>query len=859
MTRFAQLTYSSFDRRDGNGGGWQVKDVTGGLSAEEQRLLCGHVATQLDAGVELPRFPTPAEIAELPHQMMHMPVRLDDAEALVTWHLAPAGVDASGRPGNVFAHVLVDHDFDPTDGLRPIERWRSPDWLIPYGPEAVLGADLTGEVPGRGHVDRRTVASWLFAPRQWRTNTLAAILDALAGHRAGGLPVVLATEDVDEAANWIAAVSLCTSAGAAAHISFSTLERASGLRHAIGHGIEIICVPRLDVPELAHNDKVVVIDTAAHVEVADLGGEHRTDRGDAIPATPWSAMILELCADPATFVEAVTEMDAAAVSVGDRGLHPAWPAALLIARDPDSDLAHEATTIIARYSPDELRNSELYDVVADGLAADAGSTAEAWHHVVLQGAHDDEPERNLVLAEAAVATYVGLALEDEQWLARPGPGKLPARHLKPDAVNGEWVASAITRMHASDPVVLIHAIELALRMGLERDGTLRQLMIEQVRKQLVPRLIDLEGGHELALQLEELGAETRHLLWGEIARHPQMQWGRRPPGALLASPVVDLLGPAADEPDPLMNVDPSRNTGRRPPSVAPMLTELAFAAVRQADAPEHARFIAAWAQIEAGGVDDQGRRLTPDTVSSLVIPPFDACRTRSMVQRFGPQVPRAWHLPHLLGTGDTSDWREVWMLLQRGPDAMLGYLAALRLEQGKPLGPPPLVVGQARAVAAAAALHPVQDPAARHRAHLVLAATLLHGTLVAVPDALDQPDRMSADEVKMLSEWGPQALSVPKLVEVFARRAQGSPLYEEAPDSGTTARALTWLFGLGATTRTETVPLVVALLQEKAAHGGSDEIIAAVSSVPGLGERDIKSLERWLNHWLRRERRREGW
>lgn len=859
MTRFAQLTYSSFDRRDGNGGGWQVKDVVGGLSAEEQRLLCGRVATQLDAGVELPRFPTPAEIAELPHQMMHMPVRLDDADALVTWHLAPAGVDASGRPGNVFAHVLVDNDFDPADGLRPIERWRSPDWLIPYGPEAVLAADLTGEAPGPGHVDRRTVASWLFAPRQWRTNTLAAILDALAGHRAGGLPVVLATEDVDEAANWIAAVSLCTSAGAAAHISFSTLERASGLRHAIGYGIELICVPRVDVPALAHDDKVVVIDTAVPVEIADLGGEHRTDRGDAIIATPWSAMILELCADPDTFVEVVAEMDAAAASVGDRGLHLAWPAALLISRDPDSDLAHEATAIIARHSPDELRGSELYDVVAEGLAADAGSTAEAWHHVVLQGAHDDEPERNLVLAEAAVATYVGLALEDAEWLAQPGPMKLPARHLRPETIRSEWVASAIKQMHASDPVALMHAIELALRMGLERDATLRQLVIERVRQQLVPRLVDFDAGHELAVQLEELGVETRHLLWGEIARHPQVQWGRRPPGALLAPRVVDLLGPTADEPDPLTNVDPGRGAGRRPPSVAPMLTELAFAAVRRGDAPEHARYIAAWAQLEAGGVDTQGRRLDPDAVSSLVTPPFDASRMRSMVQRFGPQIPRAWHLPHLLCAGDDADWREVWMTLQRGPDAMLGYLAALRIEQGHPLAAPPLVVGQAQAITAAVALHPVQDPATQHRARLVLAAALLHGAPITVPEELGHPDRMTTDEVRMLVEWGPQALSIPKLVEVFARRTQGSPLYEETPDGGPDARALTWLFGLVASTRTETVPLVVALLQEQAARGGSDEIITAVSRVPGLGERDVKSLERWLNQWLRRERRREGW
>lgn len=65
MSRWAQLTYSSFDRHDGRGGGWQVKDVTGDIPEADRQLLCGRVATQVDAGVEMPRFPTPAQVAEL--------------------------------------------------------------------------------------------------------------------------------------------------------------------------------------------------------------------------------------------------------------------------------------------------------------------------------------------------------------------------------------------------------------------------------------------------------------------------------------------------------------------------------------------------------------------------------------------------------------------------------------------------------------------------------------------------------------------------------------------------------------------------------------------------------------------------
>ena len=62
--RFGQLTYTSFDQRGGSGG-WQVKDRVA-LSDDEADALRSRVNTQLDAGTELPRFPTPEDIARLP-------------------------------------------------------------------------------------------------------------------------------------------------------------------------------------------------------------------------------------------------------------------------------------------------------------------------------------------------------------------------------------------------------------------------------------------------------------------------------------------------------------------------------------------------------------------------------------------------------------------------------------------------------------------------------------------------------------------------------------------------------------------------------------------------------------------------
>ena len=36
------------------------------------------------------------------------------------------------------------------------------------------------------------------------------------------------------------------------------------------------------------------------------------------------------------------------------------------------------------------------------------------------------------------------------------------------------------------------------------------------------------------------------------------------------------------------------------------------------------------------------------------------------------------------------------------------------------------------------------------------------------------------------------------------------------------------------------------------------EVLAAVPSIPGIEERLVRDMERWLNGWLRHQRRREG-
>jgi hypothetical protein len=73
--RYGRLTYTSLHGVNAAGtrisaGGWQIVEEDGDLNREEREQLRARVATQFDAGVEIPRFPTPEQIAELPRRLV---------------------------------------------------------------------------------------------------------------------------------------------------------------------------------------------------------------------------------------------------------------------------------------------------------------------------------------------------------------------------------------------------------------------------------------------------------------------------------------------------------------------------------------------------------------------------------------------------------------------------------------------------------------------------------------------------------------------------------------------------------------------------------------------------------------------
>ena len=77
------------------------------MSAGEAQTLVAGVRTAFDAVDPLPAYPTPEQLERGPRRLAYR--RIDAARAGY-WHTVPAGSDSTGRPGNVFAHAVLDRD-----------------------------------------------------------------------------------------------------------------------------------------------------------------------------------------------------------------------------------------------------------------------------------------------------------------------------------------------------------------------------------------------------------------------------------------------------------------------------------------------------------------------------------------------------------------------------------------------------------------------------------------------------------------------------------------------------------------------------------------------------------------------------
>ncbi|MFC0447518.1 hypothetical protein CJ179_34460 [Rhodococcus sp. ACS1] len=415
-SRFGELTYTSFDDGSGSGGGWQVKSTAGELSDRERSALTAWISTRFDLEPPLPRFPTPADIDGRPARLMYAAAEGGAAY----WHTVDAGLDGSGRPGNVFAHVVLDRELDAsTSSLRPVELWKWSGWLTPYGARAVLESSLEGArspVPD-GPVTRARVLEFLDDPAVFRVGLFQVLLDAVAGAMAGGPSVVLTVSDADTAVMWIGAVSYFMSPGSARRFAWSTHDKAHSVAEGVRRGLHLIAVPVSDRDGLKTDPSYVVIDEYEEPSLGLLGSEpHVTKDGlTTVAVTPWSMLAQSILIDAGTAEQVLTQQDDLAHEVGDIGLSPMWPLAMAVASTEEvSDGHQEAIKVILEDSPTHVHDTpRLLEQVREiyGSAA-PGRAAEAWRLLMQLDV------RNAYASMAAVH-YVERALEDEDWLFGP--------------------------------------------------------------------------------------------------------------------------------------------------------------------------------------------------------------------------------------------------------------------------------------------------------------------------------------------------------------------------------------------------------------------------------------------------------
>lgn len=468
--RYAQLFYTSWDDGSGSGGGWQVKEEVGELTRSERDELTARVVTRFDVGEPLPTFPTPDQIAVRPARLSYGRVGKD---AGGYWHTVDAGKDATGRPGNVAAHAVLDRQLDAVSAHRPIQLWGSPEWLRPYGATEVTAAVLP-------HVDHPAanpaiiadaVVAFLTATMA-RLSVFRVLLDAVAAALSGGRRVVVATTDLDSGVHWIAALSFFMSPGTARRLWWSTYDDPSLAVVDLRRGVHLVVVGRDRVAELP-TGPWVVLDETAEPGLGALGGTHP---GTEIVVTAWSVLAEGVLADEMSAARLLADQDRVAAEVGDVGLSPVWPLAIAVRCDEElSEFHRDADQVIVDEAPRQPISSEwISAVVTRSTAATAPTTAaEAYRRLV--AAH----ERGYGVAGAA-RRLLQIALSDPGWLTSAEFDDVP-----------QVSAVEIAEAPQLTPDTALRAAELVTRLGVP-GAELRaaqQAMSEQMRHWLPGALI----------------------------------------------------------------------------------------------------------------------------------------------------------------------------------------------------------------------------------------------------------------------------------------------------------------------------------------------------------------------------------
>ena len=210
-----ELHYTSAEQGLGGSPGFQFVQLSPGLDPG----VCRQVESLLayEPPRTAPSQPTQAQIADFPVSLSHT---LLTGGAAVLCRAAYTGTDYSGRFGNFYAHALY-LPGGPGDlgAVLPIDTWESVSWRT-QPPVAGISAAPSME-PG-GAITRETLLAFTSQRRGQLAAVLTDIMNSFGRH---GLQVVLAEDQADGVARWIAVACRSLPRTLARRLTFTTYTR----------------------------------------------------------------------------------------------------------------------------------------------------------------------------------------------------------------------------------------------------------------------------------------------------------------------------------------------------------------------------------------------------------------------------------------------------------------------------------------------------------------------------------------------------------------------------------------------------------------------------------------------------------
>lgn len=214
------FSYASFSRGNGRAGGWGVGSKVGDISSEELQELITYVPTTLNTGTRIPDFPSAQERAELVHRTAVFTLT-EEGEKWVTMVSVPAGIDATGRGGNVFtytcvtdggippapAQVLFSPDVPTPFSIFEVDKVQIPEKIVRKGPlaiDALIDDFLAGEFQKPATLPAPFKSVTPNPDTGYNARLVSAMAQVLSSKKKS-LVVLVAPEN--QAALWIAATA----------------------------------------------------------------------------------------------------------------------------------------------------------------------------------------------------------------------------------------------------------------------------------------------------------------------------------------------------------------------------------------------------------------------------------------------------------------------------------------------------------------------------------------------------------------------------------------------------------------------------------------------------------------------------